>query len=675
MEGHSQEQSPLVEGSPNVPCARPEPTAPDQIFDRSNLGAGGLYIAFSVIFLGRRLIFDFGGSYVGRYADPTLFMWSISWWPYALSHRLNPILTHAIYAPVGTNLAWLTTVPLASVMVWPITAAFGPIVSYNLLALLAPASAAWAAYILCRYLTKSVWPAILGGYVFGFSPYFLAQTLAGHLHMVLIVAVPIGLYLAARWFDGAIKSRTLACLAGLAIAAQLLLSLEVFATATMFAGLALLLGFGSTTGDTRWRIVKLIGILACAYGLALLITTPFIYYVYSPGHLGGSIAIAEQFSADLLNLLLPTNVNALGALGPLPNLTRLFPGNLFERDAYIGPILIALAILYARRYWREPFGKTLIDSLLIICLLSLGPIMQIGGHRRIALPGYVLAMTPLINGAVASRFMMFAFLIFALITAQWFASSGASLRNKWIVAMLVVFFSLPNLDGRFWITESDTPEFFTNGLYNKYLEPGENVLVTPYSLYGSSMLWQAQSGFYFRMAGGWTGVLPQEYMRWPAIGALTVQRYLPDPQMQLMSFLANHQVGAIVTADGDPAHMFQPRWLPAGAAKPLKVGGVTLYRLAPEALSRYQATKAADAERQADVAIFNGIFAAVSRYQAESRDPALLTPLALQNLGLLPPEWTAGASGHNDSGAQRESYRGGLDRIHRQKLARYWNWR
>jgi len=193
---------------------------------------------------------------VGRYADPTLFIWSIAWWPYALSHRLNPIVTHAIYAPVGTNLAWLTTVPLASVLVWPITAACGPIVSYNLLALLAAASAAWAAYILCRYLTKSVWPAILGGYVFGFSPYFLAQTLAGHLHMVLILPVPIVLYLVARWFDGALESRKMACLAGLAIAAQLLLSLEVFATATMFAGLALLLGFGSATVDTRRRSIN-----------------------------------------------------------------------------------------------------------------------------------------------------------------------------------------------------------------------------------------------------------------------------------------------------------------------------------------------------------------------------------------------------------------------------------
>jgi hypothetical protein len=360
----------------------------------------------------------------------------------------------------------------------------------------------------------------------------------------------------------------------------------------------------------------------------------------------------------MLNLLVPTQVNALGTLGPLPSLTRIFPGNVFERDAYIGPVLIVLAIVYARRYWREPFGKVVIDSLLIICVLSLGPMLQIGGHRWIALPGYVLAKTPLINNAVAARFMMFAFLIFAIITAQWFATSSASLRGKWFIAMLVILFSLPNLDGRFWITKSDTPEFFTNGLYKKYLEHGENVLVTPYALYGNSMLWQAQSGFYFRMAGGWTGVLPEEYRRWPVINALTLQGYLPDPQMQLMSFLANHQVAAIVSVDSDPAYMFRPQWLPAGAAKPLRIGGVTLYRLAPEMLTPYRTKTAAEAERQANVVIFDGVLTAVSTYQAERRDPALLTPLALQNLGLLPPEWTAGARDHDDSDGGQESHRG-----------------
>jgi hypothetical protein len=168
-------------------------------FDRASLATGGFYGALSIVFIGRALIFGFAHSYVGRGSDPSLFMWSIAWWPYAVSHGLNPILSHVIFVPAGTNLSWTTTIPPASLAVWPLTATCGPVASYNLLALLLPALAAWTTFILCRRLTDSVWPALMAGYIFGFSPYILAQTLGGHLHMALIFPVPIALYLVTRW--------------------------------------------------------------------------------------------------------------------------------------------------------------------------------------------------------------------------------------------------------------------------------------------------------------------------------------------------------------------------------------------------------------------------------------------------------------------------------------------
>lgn len=638
--------------------ARAASTGPYRMFDRCSLAAYGLYAAVSVILFGRRLISDFAHSYVGLYADPSLFIWSIAWWPYAICSRLNPILTHSIFAPVGMNLAWTTTIPLASLCVWPITAAYGPVASYNFLALLAPASAAWTMFILCRYLTKSGWPALLSGCVFGFSPYFLAQSLGGHLHLVLIFPVPIALYLAARWFNGAIESHTMAGLTGLTLAAQFYLSVEIYATATMFAAIALLVALGSVAGEGRRRIVKMIGILAGAYGLSVLIAIPYIYYLLAYGQPLGEIWNAKLFSTDVLNFLIPTEVNALGSLNAMKAVANTCHANTFERDAYAGPVLIALTVLYARRFWKEPFGKTLIYSLVIICILSLGPVLQIGGHQLIVMPGQLLTMTPLINKAVPARFMMFAFLIFAIITAQWLASSDAGVQKKCLVATLIVLFSLPNLDPYYWITKSDTPEFFTKKLYKRYLAPDENIIVAPYSLYGNSMLWQAQSEFYFRMAGGWTGIMPDEYKVWPMIGALTEFTYLPDPQMQLMSFLAHHQVGAIISAKGDPARWLWPQWLPAGVAAPLEVGGTTLYRIAPESLVPYLATTAVTAERKADWALFNGILTGVDKYQQEGRDRLALTPFALQSLGLLPSEWTAHTKSDYYLEAGHEMYRG-----------------
>ena len=47
----------------------------------------------------------------------------------------------------------------------PITAAFGSVVSFNVLTFLAPASAAWTAYVLTNHLTGDVLPSLVAGFL------------------------------------------------------------------------------------------------------------------------------------------------------------------------------------------------------------------------------------------------------------------------------------------------------------------------------------------------------------------------------------------------------------------------------------------------------------------------------------------------------------------------------
>ena len=73
---------------------------------------------------------------------------------------------------------------------WPLTWLANPVVSFNVLTLLAPALSAWTAFLLARYLTRDRFASFIGGYLFGFSSYELGQLL-GHLHMDLIFIVPL----------------------------------------------------------------------------------------------------------------------------------------------------------------------------------------------------------------------------------------------------------------------------------------------------------------------------------------------------------------------------------------------------------------------------------------------------------------------------------------------------
>ena len=68
------------------------------------------------------------------------------------------------------------------------------VASYNILCLICPSAAAFCAFILCRYVCGRFWPALLGGYVFGFSPYVLSQML-GHMVEMFIFPVPLMGYL------------------------------------------------------------------------------------------------------------------------------------------------------------------------------------------------------------------------------------------------------------------------------------------------------------------------------------------------------------------------------------------------------------------------------------------------------------------------------------------------
>jgi hypothetical protein len=208
--------------------------------DRFGLGALAIYLTLSLIIFGRGLAHDPVGSFVGLTADPSVYMWFLVCWPYALAHWLNPFVTNLLWAPGGFNLTWTTGIPLAGIIAAPITARFGPVVAYSLLCLLAPALAAWTAFLLCRRITSRFWPALVGGYVFGFSAYTLAEIRA-HLLLVLIFPIPLAVILVMRRLETEIRTTTFVALMALLLVASFFLSIEMFATMTLFGALALAL--------------------------------------------------------------------------------------------------------------------------------------------------------------------------------------------------------------------------------------------------------------------------------------------------------------------------------------------------------------------------------------------------------------------------------------------------
>jgi hypothetical protein len=600
--------------------------------DRFGFTAFALYLALSLIILGRGLARDPSGFFIGFTADPSVYMWFIVWWPRAVAHWTNPFITGVLWAPIGFNLTWTTGIPLAALVAAPITARFGPVISYNLLCILCPALAAWTGFLLCRRIAKRYWPSIVGGYIFGFSAYMLAE-IRGHLLLTLIFPVPLAVILVLRRLDNEIRAASFVVLMAIVLAASAMLSLEMFATMTFFGAIALALAAFLGSDYDRRRIYSLAPQLAISYLLVLALISPYLYYFFQPGFPRSPVNSPAGYSADLLNFIIPTPSNAIGRLGMLPSISHRFAGAMVETAASFGLPLLAIALIFFRTNWIAMRSRLLAWFVVIVMIASLGPRLHIAGVTLFGLPWKLFQHLPLINNALPGRFPMYGFLALAIVGALWLASDAVSYRAKFIGLAALTIFLFPNPSARFWISPIDLPPFFANGSYRQYLKPDETVVILPYGAGGPCMLWQAESGMYFRMAGGWTSIMPREFQSWPVVNALLYRSYIPGFIDQLMAFLAHHDAAALIVADRE-----RPLWDPMLAPlhlSPIETGGVAIYRFTPVGLAPWRDVTALEMERRSDSARFDALIVAAQKYLADGRKLDQLSPRNAESLGLL----------------------------------------
>ena len=645
----------------------PDAKRAPRLFDRKAAGAFLACLTLSALVFGRIVLAHPVSVYVGRGPDPQLYIWFMAWWAHAISHSVNPFLTKVIWAPSGVNLAWTANMPLAAWAVYPVTRAFGPIVSYNLVCLLSPALAGWSAFILCRYAAGCYWPALFGGLFFAFSPYVLSRML-GNVDLTLMWPIPLCAYAALRRIDGSLGARGFVTALAILIAAQFLLFAEIVASATLFGALALVLAAPAMGPPERRRLFSAAALAAVAYVAAAILVAPYLYYMFIHPTAPEQIFSPWHFAIDLANLMVPTGVNQLGLAPFLAPIASRFRAELSESGAYLALPIIAIAVLYARERWNAPNGRLLVHLLIVICVLAMGPRLEIGGRIVVGLPGSALTRLPLLDKALPARFMLYAYLVLAVMAAIWLAVANPRTTARWILALVAVPFMLPNLCAAYWSTPAAIPAFFGEGLYRQYLAPGETVVVLPYGILGEGMLWEAATNIYFRMAEGYvtfTPPVPPEQSRWPIIESLYELRGVPAAGDQFKAYLAGHDVGAVIVGprrhyrvgsiDGRPtaatwtraptlaperdatAAMLGSLGVPAIAA-----GDVTIYRLTPRALAQSRADTALAMEQRAQQTRFEAMVLGAERYLDGGGNLASLSVERAQQLGLFPLGWFGG---------------------------------
>jgi hypothetical protein len=481
--------------------------------------------------------------------DPNLNVWVLRWWPYAIGHFLNPFYTHQIAAPAGHSLAWVTTSPPVALLAVPLTLLAGPVAALNLLTAIALPAAAWAAFVLCRRLTGKFWPALAGGAVFGFSAYEVNHAAAGQLNLIYSLLLPVLGYLIVVWRDGAIRTRTFVILAAVTMALQFYLMMEIFADLTALLAAALLVGFALAGRDGRAEILRLSRVLGLAYVLAAAAALPFVVYALSV-KAPKLIAFTEL---DLASLVIPRPQRtfgidwlALAAHGPVPP----------SEAGYVGVPLLLLVVLLAVTRWSSTMVRFLTCMLVFIIVAAIGPVLYIEGSHVARLPWAALWRLPILREAYPSRLMLFAYLLLAVATALYLAGPARPASRawaRWSLAALVIAFIVLDTPSVWVEHRSTVPAFISAGDYLRQLRPGEIVAVVS-EVGNAGMLWQAESDFYMRIAGGYISQ------------AITRRSDLPDQVQDLASastadvgrfeqFVREDNVGAILL---DTFH--EPKW-------------------------------------------------------------------------------------------------------------------
>ena len=197
--------------------------------------------------------------------------------------------------------------------------------------------------------------------------------------------------------------------------------------------------------------------------------------------------------------------------------------------------LLVLVIVLAVAGWSSRLVRFLTCMLVIIIVAAVGPVLYLQGSVVTRLPWAGLYGLPFVRNAYPARLMLFAFLALAVATSLYLAgqaglaglggqgrpagpagaaelaaansgerrlaSWAVSPALRWPLALLVIAAIALDASPIHIRKASTLPPYITSGQYKTSITPGEIVVILS-RVRNAGMLWQAQSDFAMRLAGG-----------------------------------------------------------------------------------------------------------------------------------------------------------------------------
>ena len=311
------------------------------------------------------------------------YVWDFWWVARQVSHLSSPWSTRYLAAPVGSDLGYHTLMPLPGLLMTPVTLAFGPSLSYNLLSVLCPGLLCYVMYRAARLWLPTQLGAIVAGGFFGLSA-ILTWRSWYELNLALgALFLPMALEAAVRLTRR--PGRRQAIILGAVMGAAILTDQESAVLAGIVAGLVVVPWLARHPTAARLRasaLAAVTGVIVASPQLIVMVQQAAASR--NPGSRAGLLDVNYVYSgASLQQMFAPsprvadyglTEVSRVAYQGPYTIVIATF-----------GVVLTALALFGIVVSWRRRHARSLALLWLACVALSLGSVVWVGGHHYVPL--------------------------------------------------------------------------------------------------------------------------------------------------------------------------------------------------------------------------------------------------------------------------------------------------
>jgi hypothetical protein len=365
-------------GAPSIPAGTPRAPIGRRLASSHlarQLGLFTCYLAAGIAVTWPRVTYLAGALPSTR--DAAAYVWGFWWVARQVTHLADPWATSFLAAPVGTQLAYHTLMPLPGLLMTPVTLLFGPSASYNLLSIACPGLLCYAMYRAARLWLPTGFGAIAAGAFFGLSSnlawrsWYQVNLALGALFLPLTLAAAVRLRRT--------PSRRQAAVLGLVLGAALLTDQESSVLAAVLAGLILIPWLVRPPGPGRPSRPARLRLAAVCAAVAALVASPQIIAMTWQTASGGAwtppYVMFHDYSgsgAGLIQMFAPSPRLAAYGLSSLAAL--YYQGRAGWVVIGYGLIVSLAALVGLVTAWHRP-GTRQLGLLWLGCsVLALGPV-------------------------------------------------------------------------------------------------------------------------------------------------------------------------------------------------------------------------------------------------------------------------------------------------------------